>query len=84
MATVEQRVEMAKKVAEILNAGDRCKGRVWTSEKGHVRVYVSRGLSRGRHDEMGFISIEEDGSRNYDAMQKNKAGVRGDVEGALS
>jgi len=74
------RIEVARRICEILEDGDM-QGREW-AKGDRVRVYVTRRLSRGRQ-EMGHISIESDGSRDYSEMSRRKAGVRDLVEEGL-
>lgn len=79
----EARYELAKRVAAAVDAYGGQTGRAWEKE-GMVRVYVSQTLSRGRRDEMGYIEICRDFSRNYNTLQKRRAGIRDAVEAALS
>jgi len=72
--------EMAERVVAALVA-DGHGAKVWT--KSGVRVYVTRKLSRGVQD-MGYIAITSDGSREYGGLSRNKAGIRDRVEAALA
>lgn len=49
--------EMAERIAAALRDGD-FGARVWEGG-GHVRVYVTRELSRGRRQDMGYIDCDD-------------------------
>ena len=49
--------EMAERIATALRDGDYG-ARVWEGG-GHVRVYVTRELSRGRRQDMGYIDCSD-------------------------
>lgn len=75
------RLELAERIATIIATTDRT-AKIWTKGE-HVRVYVTRILSRGI-DDMGYIAIAENGARDYSALRKNKAGIRDIVEARLN
>lgn len=77
------RVDLGQAVADAVTASGY-QGRLWTTsaDEPQVRVYVTRSLSGGRQD-MGYVEILGDASRNYNGLSRNKAGVRDDVEAAL-
>lgn len=64
--------EIAERLAEYIEAGSDARARVWAGQTGVVRVYVSRYLSRGRKQDIGYIEI--DGSRvDYYATRTNSS-----------
>jgi len=79
---LNERIEIAEKIAAKINEGERT-AKVWARD-GHVRVYVSRDLSRGRRQDMGHILIADSGERNYNGLDRNRAGVRDVAEQAIS
>lgn len=66
------RIEKANLVAAAINDHNYT-AKVWEKED-HIRVYVSRRLSR-RNQDMGYIEICEDGSINANGMSRAKATV---------
>lgn len=79
--TIPQRMAIAERVvAAVTKHGMRA--RAWTGDR-CVRIYVARTLSR-RTQDMGHISIEMDGHRNYNGLERARAGVRDAVEAALA
>ena len=70
---------IADRITEILSANDMG-ARVW--DKSGIRVYVSRDLSR-RAQDMGYIEVDEEtGERNYNGLERRRAGIRDIVEAA--
>jgi len=63
MESIRSRMlEIAEKVAEAFRA-EGARAKVWEGkERGVVRVYVSRELSRGRSQDMGHIEVHPDAS----------------------
>ena len=55
--------EMAERIAAALRDGD-FGARVWEGG-GHVRVYVTRELSRGRRQDMGYIDCSDVSDLHY-------------------
>jgi hypothetical protein len=66
-------------------------GRLWTQKPDsaasrvdlYVRVYAWRRVSKGTQD-IGYVDVLPDGSRDYAGLTRNKAGVRDAVERALA
>ena len=58
--------------------------KIWRGDGGQVRVYVTRTLSRGRRQDMGFVSVAADGTASVAGMVRRKAAVRGWVDAALA
>lgn len=77
------RLSLGQAVADAVKASGY-RSRLWTTsaDEPRVRVYVMRSLSRGTQD-MGYVEILLDGTRNYNGLSRNKAGIRDDVEAAL-
>lgn len=63
-ATIAANIESATDYTARIWEGDTC-----------TRVYVSRDLSRGRTQDMGYIEIAEDGSAHGGGLQRNRAGI---------
>lgn len=71
------REEMIEMVAEAIeDYGMRA--RTWEGGE-HMRVYITRTLSRGRRQDIGFIAVTEDGKRVYH-LSRVSAGTREHVE----
>jgi hypothetical protein len=72
---------MGESIVEAVRAGDD-RGKLWTAgseDAPHVRVYVMRA---GKP--MGYIEVLDNGERNYNGLDRNKAGIRNRVEATLS
>jgi len=65
-------LEIAEAIAAAINEQDYT-ANVWEKE-GYTRVYVTRELSRGRRQEMGFIAID-DGVIEPGGMNRAKATI---------
>jgi hypothetical protein len=77
----DRRVEMAEKIAAALTAANY-DVKVWvkgSEQEPNVRVYVSR-----RGNRMGYIEVTLRAERNYNGLDRCKAGIRNDVESALA
>lgn len=58
-----RQVEIAEQIAAAIEATGEARARVWEGkERGVVRVYVSRELSRGRRQDMGYVEVHPDES----------------------
>ena len=69
----------------VLHSEDDANGaKIWRGDGGQVRVYVTRTLSRGRRQDMGFVSVAADGTASVAGMVRRKAAVRGWVDSALA
>ena len=56
-------LEIAEQIAAAFERTGEARAKIWEGkERGIVRVYVSRELSRGRWQDMGHIEINPDGS----------------------
>lgn len=66
--TTTIRTEIAEKIAAAINAGPYA-ARAWTGDKGDVRIYVRWGS-----DDIGYVEINADGSRNYDTLRTTPNG----------
>lgn len=54
-------LEIAEQIAAAFGATGEARARVWEGkERGIVRVYVSRELSRGRTQDMGYVEVHPD------------------------
>ena len=54
----------------------------WTASD-HTRVYVSRTLSKGRRQDMGFIRVDDNGEVVY-SLNRAKALVRDACDDAIA
>lgn len=54
------RTDLATKIAATINDDGEVAAKTWAKGEA-VRVYVSRELSRGRRQDMGYIDIAESG-----------------------
>lgn len=66
------REERAEEIAEALENCDHI-ARVWTGGR-NIHVYVSRTLSRGHRQDMGYIEVEYDGCA-VPCLTRAKAGT---------
>lgn len=66
--SAKSHAERALDLAAALKADRDVIVRIWTVES-RSRVYVSRMLSGGRKQEMGYIEIREDGCVTYEAAR---------------
>lgn len=72
IGTWTRQIEIAERIAEAFAATGEARGKVWTAEaRGIVRVYVSRGLSRGRTQDMGFVEVHPDESITVHADRRS-------------
>jgi hypothetical protein len=81
MGTEDAAEDTAEKIAAVLRK-DGYTVKVW-AKGGYVRVYVSRELARRRYQDMGYIAVESS-SRCYDALTRQRAGIRDQIEAALA
>lgn len=59
-------------IAEAFEATGEARAQVWEGrERGVVRVYVSRELSRGRRQDMGHVEVHADGSITVHAERRS-------------
>ena len=57
--------------------------RIWEAH-GLTRVYVTRLLSRGRRQEIGYVEVLEDGTAHAAGITRRQATVEGWVAEALA
>jgi len=64
MESIRSRMlEIAEAIAAAFEATGEARAKIWEGkERGVVRVYVSRELSRGRWQDMGHIEVHPDAS----------------------
>lgn len=63
-------LEIAEEVAEAFRA-EGAQAKVWEGkERGIVRVYVSRELSRGRAQDMGYVEVHPDETISVSAYRR--------------
>lgn len=66
-----RQIEIAERIAEAFAATGEARGKVWTAEeRGIVRVYVSRELSRGRTQDMGYVEVHPDETISVSAYRR--------------
>ena len=58
-----RQVEIAEQIAAAFERTGEARAKIWQGkERGIVRVYVSRELSRGRLQDMGYVEVHPDES----------------------
>ena len=78
-----RQIEIAERIAEAFTATGEARGKVWTAEeRGIVRVYVSRELSRGRWQDMGHVEVHPDESISV-RMERRQSWVEQVVRDAV-
>ena len=66
-----RQIEIAERIAEAFTATGEARARIWEGEeRGIVRVYVSRELSRGRTQDMGFVEVHPDETISVSAYRR--------------
>lgn len=71
VSTWTRQLEIAERIAEAFTATGEARGKVWTAEaRGIVRVYVSRDLSRGQTQDMGYVEVHPDESISVHAYRR--------------
>ena len=72
MESIRSRMlEIAEAVAAAFEATGEARAKVWEGkERGVVRVYVSRELSRGRLQDMGYVEVHADESITVHAERR--------------
>jgi len=70
----------ASEIIDRIETSSDYQAREW-SKGNHTRVYVSRTLSRGRRQDMGYIEVSEDGDLGFGGLDRNRAGIRDMVQG---
>ncbi len=73
------RVETAERAADriegLIAANDMWSNR-WTAHSGEIRIYVKQSLSRGRHQEMGYIAVDRETAEARACMSRRRAFIR--------
>lgn len=72
METIRIRMlEIAEQIAAAFEATGEARAKVWEGkERGVVRVYVSRELSRGRRQDTGYVEVHPDESISVSAYRR--------------
>lgn len=66
-----RQVEIAEQIAAAFEATGDARAKVWEGkERGIVRVYVSRELSRGRTQDMGYVEVHPDETISVSAYRR--------------
>lgn len=72
IGTWTRQIEIAERIAAAFEATGEARAKVWEGkERGVVRVYVSRGLSRGRTQDMGYVEVHPDESITVHAERRS-------------
>lgn len=79
----DDREATAERIVDAINGDDDgYSAKAWIKDE-NVRIYVSRELSRGRKQDMGYIKIEKDGELNFNGLTRRSSAIAAFVTKAL-